>query len=201
MYVVGLTGGIGSGKSTVAQLFADLGVPVLDTDQVAREVVAPGEPVLQNIVETFGTEAITLDGELNRAWLRQKVFSDDHARQQLEAMLHPLIRKRCMTWLAQQQADYAILVIPLLFEKGWETVCDRVLVVDVPEVVQRQRVLQRDGGSAEQVEAIIRSQIDRNTRLSRADDIIDNKTARDALANRVAELHARYQQMAKEKQS
>lgn len=199
MYVVGLTGGIGSGKSTVAEAFMALGVPVLDTDQVARNVVAPGAPVLMAIKDYFGAEALNDDGSMNRAYMRQRVFTDNAAREKLESLLHPLIREQCWAWLDQQQSEYAILVIPLLLEKGWDEIVDRVLVVDVDEATQRQRVMARDAISAEQVAAIMASQVDRATRVARADDVILNNQAAAELQQQVADLHQRYRQLAQNK--
>jgi dephospho-CoA kinase len=201
MYVVGITGGIGSGKSTVVRHFSDLGVPVLDTDQVARDVVAPGSAVLDEIKAYFGPGALNSDGSLNRAYLRQTIFTDDQARQQLESLLHPLIRQQCKQWLAQQQANYAILVIPLLFEKGWEPLCDRILVVDVDEATQIERVMTRDGLNEAQVKEIMATQVSRQTRCARANDIINNESAAAELQLQVARLHQQYLDLAREKRT
>jgi dephospho-CoA kinase len=190
--VVGLTGGIGSGKSTVAGLFSALGVPVLDADSLARELVRPGEPALDAITAVFGAGCLQHDGTLDRAWMRRKIFSDPTGKQQLEAILHPAVRNRMEAWLGTVQAPYCVLVIPLLLEAGQLDLVDRVLVVDIPEKEQLKRVAARDGLSHNAVQEIMASQADRKTRLAAADDIIDNDANPDTLQQRVADLHRQF---------
>jgi dephospho-CoA kinase len=200
MLVIGLTGGIGSGKSSVCRQFADLGVPVIDTDQIAREVVAPGQPGLAQVRETFGNEVLTAEGELDRALLRKRVFADPEARQRLESILHPLIRTRMEEQLAALEAPYAIVAIPLLVEGGRQAQLDRVLVVDCSEELQIERVCQRDGASREQAQAILAAQCPRASRLEAADDVIYNDDNIAALKPQVAKLHQHYLQLAAQKE-
>lgn len=196
---MGLTGGIGSGKSTVANLFADAGIVVVDADEVARQVVAVGEPALAQIVSHFGTELLTADGQLNRSLLRQRVFSDSTDKQWLNALLHPLIRQRMQQQLAKAQSDYAILMAPLLLENQLDQTVDQVLVVDVTEAQQLSRTMSRDQNDASLVQAIMASQCSRAQRLSRADQIVDNSGSPADLAAQVATLHQQYLLLAKEK--
>ncbi|MGD8514580.1 MAG: dephospho-CoA kinase [Granulosicoccaceae bacterium] len=174
MLVIGLTGGIGSGKSTVAGLFRQRDIPVMDADQVARDLVAPGSPALASIAQTFGASILTYGGELDRAQLREQVFHDPAKRAQLEAILHPLVRDRILAWLGRQQACYVIVVMPLLIETGMQDLVDRILVVDCPESLQVERVMQRDQLDETLVRAILAAQLDRSSRLQEADDVIDN---------------------------
>ena len=192
VYRVGLTGGIASGKSTVASLFAALGVPVIDTDLIAREVVAPGTPGLAAVVSAFGKEVLLPDGTLNRRRLRELAFATAGQREQLEAILHPRIRERMEELSTRSGGPYQILVIPLLVESGLETRVDRVLVVDCSEGVQRARLRVRDGESAAGADRLLTAQVDRATRLTRADDVLVNDGPRDELPRRVGELHANY---------
>jgi dephospho-CoA kinase len=192
MLIIGLTGGIGSGKSTVEELFADLGVPVIDADQAAREVVAPGEPALDAIVTRFGREILNPDGSLDRGRLREYIFEDDAARKELEALLHPPIRARMQAQLEGLDTPYAILSIPLLIESGRTDTVDRVLVVDVSEQQQTERVCRRDGISEQQARAILAAQVSRQERLAAADDVIDNSGSRAALEAQVQALHRSY---------
>ncbi len=192
MLVIGLTGGIGSGKSTVAALFAGLGVPVIDTDRLARELVEPGQPALADIAQQFGSKFIGADGRLNRARLREHVFADTATRHRLEAILHPRIRRAVEDWLRTQTAPYVIVVVPLLLEGKLVELVDRILVVDVPEAIQRSRTMARDGLSETQFNAILHSQIERGKRLAAADDIIDNQGTEQALTAQVNALHQRY---------
>lgn len=192
VYRVGLTGGIASGKSTVANLFAALGVPVIDTDLIARQVVAPGTPGLGAIVAAFGPEVLQPDGTLDRRRLRELAFATTGRRQQLEAILHPRIRERMEALCSNSGGPYQILVIPLLFESGLETRVDRVLVVDCSESVQRTRLRVRDGESAAGADRLLAAQVDRETRLRRGDDVLVNEGTRDELQRRVQELHANY---------
>lgn len=190
--VVGLTGGIGSGKTTVANGFSALGVPVIDADLLARELVEPGQTALDEIISTFGTEAITADGQLDRDYMRQRIFSDPDQKSRLEAILHPKIRQRIRALLADIRTPYCIVVIPLLLETRQTDLVDRILVIDSPEKEQLKRVAARDGLSDNAIMAIIKSQIDRNTRLAAADDIIVNDQDVNELTGRILKLHRHY---------
>ena len=192
MLVVGLTGGIASGKSTVAELFAAHGVPVVDADIAAREVVAPGSEGLAAVASAFGTEVLTAAGELDRRALRARVFADDEQRLRLEAILHPLIRRRLLEQLDALTAPYALLVAPLLLETGLDRVTGRVLVVDVPEAVQIERVMARDRVDATQARAVLASQLSREQRLAGATEVIRNDGAREDLQAQVETLHRQY---------
>ncbi len=192
--IVGLTGGIGSGKSTVARLFGDLGVHWVDADQVAREVVEPGTPALRQIEAHFGTGILNPDGTLDRAQLRTVVFDHPDQRLWLEKLLHPVIREELVRQLrpAGYPLPYALLVSPLLLETDQQAVCDRVLVVDVPETVQIDRTVIRDGNPRDQVERIMAAQISREDRCARADMIINNNRPIADTARQVAEVHRRF---------
>jgi dephospho-CoA kinase len=194
--VVGLTGGIGSGKTTVANGFSALGVPVIDTDKLARELVEPGQPALDEIISTFGSEAISANGQLDRDYMRQLIFTDNSRKSQLEAILHPRIRQRVRTLLADIRSPYCIVVIPLLLETGQTDLVDRILVVDAPEKEQLTRVAARDSLSDNAIKAIIRSQVDRNTRLAAADDIIVNDRGMSELTGHIRKLHRHYMDIA-----
>jgi dephospho-CoA kinase len=189
---VGLTGGIASGKSTISQLFAALGVPVLDADIIAREVIAPGTPLLATLSERFGHGIRAADGSLDRAALRRLVFSDDRLRRELESLMHPAIRERTEQLAALAPGAYQLHVVPLLVETHAQGRYDRILVVDCPENLQLTRLLARDGMSETEARAMISSQTSRAARLASADDVILNDSAQDALGPRVAALHARY---------
>ncbi|SHF49722.1 dephospho-CoA kinase [Modicisalibacter ilicicola DSM 19980] len=196
---IGVTGGIASGKSAVAQAFAALGIPWVDADDVAREVVAPGEPALAEIAERFGPEVLDAQGRLNRRALRAIVFADEGQRRWLESVTHPRIRQRLLERLEGMRASgapYHLLVSPLLFESGQRELVDRCLVIDVPESLQMARTMQRDEVDEAQARAIIEAQMPRSKRLAMADDVIDNQGDRDALARQVAELDARYRGLA-----
>jgi dephospho-CoA kinase len=193
MFTVGLTGGIGSGKSTVADLFAELGTPVVDTDAIAHQLTAPGGAALAAIHAQFGDAVMQADGTLDRAALRHRVFSDSAARRQLEAILHPRIRQDVERALATLVAPYALVVIPLLVETGgYRDLLDRVLVVDCPEDLQIARVVARSGLGREEVNAILAAQAGRAERLAAADDVIVNTASAEALRAEVAALHRRY---------
>ncbi len=194
--VVVLTGGIGSGKSTVSRHFEKLGVPVIDADLIAREQVAPGAPALDEIRERFGAAVITPMGGLDRDRMRGIVFEDSTKRLQLQQILHPRIRSEMQLRLEQLDTPYAVLVIPLLLESGQNSLADRILVVDTPEVRQRERVQQRDGLNKTQIEQIIAAQVDRQSRLAAADDVISNDGDLRALEKAVEQLHRRYLGMA-----
>jgi len=195
-FIVGVTGGIASGKSTVANSFARLGVPVIDTDDLAREVVQPGTPALKAIKTRFGQGIMQPDGYLNRAAMREIIFADATARAALEAIVHPAIQALAETRIAATEYPYILFVVPLLIEKGWDKFVDRILVVDASEEIQKQRLIQRDGLNSKQVEAILQSQSDRSTRLAKAHDVITNEGDPDALNQTVASLHQHYQSLA-----
>ncbi len=193
MYKVGLTGGIGSGKSTVADLFAELGVPVIDTDQIARQLTVPGGAALQAIHTAFSESTFKPDGSLDRAALRRLVFAEPAARQQLEAILHPLIRDEVERVLANLDAPYVLIVIPLLVETGgYRDLLNRILVVDCPETLQISRVKARNGLAQDEVLAIMAAQATRVERLARADDVIANTASAEALRAGVAALNQRF---------
>jgi len=195
--VVGLTGGIGSGKSAVADAFAALGAPVTDTDRLAHEATAPGQPGLAAVLEAFGTEYRQADGTLDRARLRQRVFADPHARARLEAILHPLIGAAARRAIAGWTGPYGVVVVPLLLERGGIAgLVQRILVVDCPEALQVQRVGARSGLAPAEVLAIMATQLPRVDRLARADDVLDNGGGRDAVAPQVAALDRRYRALA-----
>lgn len=193
---VGLTGGVGSGKTTVSDLFAGKGVPIIDTDVIARELVEPGTPALAEIAGRFGRAVMTADGRLDRAALRRIVFADSHARRDLEGILHPRIRKETAKRVQQLQAPYCIIVIPLLVESGMLDAVDRILVVDVDPEIQVRRTAARDGISEEQAKAIKASQATREERLAVAHDILDNSGDPAALEPEVERLHRQYLKMA-----
>jgi dephospho-CoA kinase len=195
-YRVGLTGGIASGKSTAAKFFGALGVPILDSDQIARDVVEPGQPPLERLIERFGPKILTADGHLDRPALRDIVFSDPKARADLEALTHPAIGAALEARSAVAGGPYQILVIPLLVEKNLAAHVDRVLVVDCDEELQIRRLRDRDGSTPAQVQAILKAQAPRAARLKAADDVIHNDTDMSAVRNQVATLHARYLELA-----
>ncbi|WP_303787146.1 dephospho-CoA kinase [Azovibrio restrictus] len=200
-FVVGLTGGIGSGKSTVAEAFVALGAGLVDTDVLARQLTSPGGAAMAALVDRFGAGIRAADGSLDRAAMRQRVFADPEARRALEAILHPLIRRQAEADIAALGAPYVLLAIPLLVETGRESYClDRVLVVDCPEALQRSRVMARNGLSAAEVEAIMAAQASRAARLAVADDVLDNSGRPGDLAGPVAQLHRRYLQLARVKE-
>ena len=192
---VGLTGGIGSGKSTVAEGFSALGVPVIDADILARELAAPGQPALEEIINIFGPAATRPDGQMDRDYIRQRIYSDEGLKSQLESVLHPKIRQRIRTLISEIRDPYCIVVIPLLLETRQTDLVNRILVVDTPEKEQRQRVAARDGLSDNTIMAIIQSQADRNTRLAAADDVIVNDSDIKSLNVRIQELHMHYMEM------
>lgn len=199
MLRIGLTGGIASGKTAVAEEFAALGIGIIDTDLIAREVVAPELPGLNAIVEAFGTTVLHADGTLDRAALRNRVFADAAKRKQLEAILHPLIRQRALETAASipaSQGPYQIFVVPLLIETGFAELVDRILVVDTSTTIQRQRLMARDGSSPAEVEQIIASQADREQRLNAADDVIKNDGDLSELRKTVHDIHKHYLQLA-----
>lgn len=192
MLKIGLTGGIGSGKSTVAELFRQRGITVIDADRIARELVQPGCPALEAIVRAFGPEMVEPDGRLNRAALRQKAFSDPKARQALEAILHPQIFAEMSRRAKTCQTPYCILAIPLLVETGAQGQVDRVLVVDCPEQLQIERIKLRDRLPEDLIRRILASQATRQERLKVADDVIVNAEDLAKLEPQVEELHRFY---------
>lgn len=196
MLVIGLTGGIGSGKSMTADMFAARGIPVIDADVIARELVEPGMPALAEITARFGPRVIGADGRLDRNALRQQVFGDPVARADLESILHPRIRQRMRDRIDALDSPYCILVIPLLVETGQRDLVQRVLVVDAPEAVQRARVRRRDDLDSDEIEAILQAQTDRQTRLAVADDVIHNDSDLSSLEAQVDALHRTYLQLA-----
>lgn len=198
---VGLTGGIASGKSTAAKFFGALGVPILDSDQIARDVVEPGQPPLERLVERFGPSILTPDGHLDRPALRDIVFSDPRARTDLEALTHPAIGAALEARSATAGGPYQILVIPLLVEKHLGSQVDRVLVVDCDEALQISRLRSRDGSTLQQVRAILDAQVSRSTRLKAADDVITNEADMSAVQSQVTALHARYLALAAQPRS
>jgi len=190
--VIGLTGGIGSGKSMAAGQFSRLDVPVIDADELAHALVAPGEPALDTILDAFGADYQRPDGQLDRDQLRQLVFTDPACRHRLESILHPLIRNNISELIKATRAPYTVVVIPLLLETGQSDLVDRILVIDAPEQTLIDRVTARDQLPAEEIHAILGSQTDRNTRLAAADDIIINTGTLDELAVKVQALHEKY---------
>lgn len=194
-YIVGLTGGIGSGKTTIANLFSELGVSIVDADVVAREVVAKGSPLLNQIATYFGQDILSDDGSLNRTLLRQRAFDDPIHTQWLNGLLHPAIREKMFSLLKTQSSDYVLWVVPLLIENQLKQYCNRVLVIDVNEAVQLQRAVNRDRGK-EQIQKIMAAQVSREQRLSYADDIIDNNQpwsiAEKNIRAQVIQLHQFY---------
>jgi dephospho-CoA kinase len=196
-YRVALTGGIASGKSTVADLFAELGVPVIDTDRIAREVVEPGRPALAAVVEAFGHGVLAADGSLDRRRLRERVFADPAERRRLEAILHPAIRAEMERQSQAAAGAYQLLVIPLLAEGGRRDHVDRVLLVDAPESAQLERLIRRDGVAREQAEAALRAQASRAQRRAIADDVLENTGEPATLRPQVVALHARYLELAR----
>ena len=192
-FLVGLTGGIGSGKSTVADLFAAHGASIVDTDAVAHALTAAGGAAIPAIRQEFGDAVITDDGALDRAAMRDIVFADAGARHRLEAILHPMIGHCCELMIAEATGPYTIVVVPLLVESGrWRERVDRLLVVDCPVEVQIERVMRRNRLAREQIEAIIAVQASREARLAAADDVVDNGGDPDALGPRIDALHLRY---------
>ncbi len=194
-WILGLTGGIGSGKSAAAERFAELGVHVVDADQVARSVVEPGSAALAQIVDRFGVPILASSGELNRAALRERIFTSVEDRHWLERLLHPLIRQKIWASLSRAESPYAVLVSPLLVESRQHEQVDRVLVVDVPEDLQLQRVLARDQVSEDQVRAILAAQARREDRLRQANDVLVNDRDLSWLRQEVDRLHDRYLQL------
>ncbi|PIE83451.1 MAG: dephospho-CoA kinase [Candidatus Contendobacter odensis] len=199
MLAVGLTGGIGSGKTAVSDCFSRYGIPVIDTDHIARELVAPGQPALSEIIRVFGPDCLDHSGCLHRTRLRERVFSDAAGRQRLEAILHPRIRAVVRQRTVTLNTPYYLVVIPLLVETGMTDLVDRVLVVDVTESEQIRRVMIRDQIGENQVRQILAAQASREQRLTLADDILTNNDSFDRLNSQVRDLHRRYMLLAARK--
>lgn len=195
---IGLTGGIGSGKSTAAESFSRLGIPVIDTDVIARALVEPGTAGFDAVVSAFGSGILGADGAIDRAALRRLVFADDARRRQLEEILHPLIREEVRRRVNAASTPYCIIAIPLLVETGRMYPLERVLVIDAPEDLRRRRAAARPGWSMEDVDRVMRSQVDRETRLATADDVIVNDADQQTLHRAVERLHAHYLQIARD---
>ncbi|ANC01840.1 dephospho-CoA kinase [Pseudomonas putida] len=191
-WILGLTGGIGSGKSAAAERFVELGVHLVDADQAARWVVEPGRPALASIVERFGAGVLLDDGTLDRSALRQQIFADPAQRRWLEQLLHPLIGQEIFSYLAKAESPYAVYVSPLLIESGQYQKTQRILVIDVPQELQIARTLQRDNTSEEQVQAILKAQLAREERLRHADDVVVNDRDLPWLHEQIDQLHAFY---------
>jgi dephospho-CoA kinase len=198
---VGLTGGIASGKSTAAKFFGALGIPIIDTDQLARDVVEPGQPPLERLVERFGASILTEDGHLDRPALRNIVFSDPKARADLEALTHPAIGAAVEARSAEVGGVYQILVLPLLVEKSLGSQLNRVVVVDCDEELQIRRLQARDGSTLEQARAILNVQTSRGARLKAAHDVIKNDGDMSAVRDQVEKLHALYLELAQQAQT
>ncbi len=191
-YIVALTGGIGSGKSTVADAFSRLGITIIDADVIARQVVEPNTPALKAIEARFGSTILNDDGTLNRRRLREYIFSDSSEKDWLNSLLHPIIHQETQRQIAASTSPYCLWVVPLLVENQLQKKADRVLVIDVSPETQIQRTMARDRVSREHAEQILSAQATREARLAVADDVIDNNGAPDAIASDVARLHAQY---------
>ena len=194
--VVGLTGGIGSGKSTVADIFRTLGVPVIDADEIAHALVRPGQPALQEIITTFGEDCVDASGQLKRGWLRERVFTDAGLRHRLETILHPKIRMKISELIKTVAEPYCLVVIPLLLETGQVDLVDRVLVVDSTPDRQIERAVARDGRAREEILAIMGVQASRESRQGIADDVISNDGTLDELRAQVTSQHKQYLEIA-----
>ena len=193
MYVVAITGGIGSGKTTIANQFAALGIEVVDADLIAREVVEPGTPALAAIASHFGPGILDEQGRLDRRALRERIFSDPAAKSWLNALLHPIIRSEMLRQCAAANSPYCLLVVPLLVENRLTELADRVLVIDVDEATQIERTCRRDGVNREQAQAILASQASRSERLAMADDVLDNQSGTtETIRERILALHETY---------
>lgn len=197
MLTIGLTGGIGSGKSTISEIFSELGTPCCDADEVGRSLTQVGSPALQEIVDAFGDEILDSDGQLDRRRLRQIIFSAPEKRLQLEAILHPRIRQHIQRWISEQTASYCLVSVPLLAENQNHYHFDRVLVAKLDDSLQRQRTSQRDQISQSDIEAIMASQASNEQRLAIADDIIDNNGDFNTLRLQIIDLHTKYLNLAK----
>ncbi|WP_372864889.1 dephospho-CoA kinase [Spongiibacter sp.] len=197
--IIGLSGGIGSGKTAVSDRFAQRHITVVDADIIAREVVEPGSAALERIREHFGDDMLDSHGKLRRAALRQRIFSEPDEKQWLESLLHPLIAEKTLEQLSNIASPYGLYVSPLLVEGGQKALCDRLLVVDVSESTQLRRTMTRDDNDRSQVERIMASQASRQQRLDAADDVLDNSGDLASLDSKVEALHQRYLVLAEEK--
>ncbi len=195
---IGLTGGIASGKTTVSDLFEELGAAVVDTDVIAREVVEPGRPALDEIQDAFGNDVLDEYGRLDRAAMRSIVFADDGARRRLESIVHPRIREETMRQAAAAVGDYLVIVVPLLIESPLRNVVDRILVVDCSEETQIERLLARDAETEEQARRMLAAQVSRQTRLDAADDVIRNDGDLEYTRDQVEALHTFYRQLSRQ---
>jgi dephospho-CoA kinase len=198
---IGLTGGIASGKSMIADMFAARGAPVIDTDVISRQVVQPGGPALSEIEREFGSDVLTANGELDRRRMRDLVFEDDGKRSALEAIVHPRIREEAVRQSRSAGGAYQVIVVPLLVESPMRHWVDRILVVDCTEETQLERLLERDNGTKEQARRIIAAQAARDDRLAIADDVIDNDGTKAEAERQVENLHRRYLDLAKSQRS
>lgn len=196
---IALTGGIGSGKTTVTDLFADLSVPIIDADRISRELEKKGQPVYEKIINLFGDNVLDESGELRRKYLRGLVFGNPELKKQLESIVHPAVRESIKEHVSNIRAPYCIISIPLLFESGLQNTVDRILVVDAPEEQQIDRASKRDDVQPDDIRKIIRNQIDRDTRLHQADDIIVNDRDVKHLKLQVERLHRKYMDQTREK--
>lgn len=201
MFTVVVTGGIASGKTAVSDHFARLGAAIVDTDVIARQVVEPGQPALNRIIREFGTDFLDDQGGLDRRKMREAIFSDPSRRSLLESILHPLIAEEVLRKIRRLDAPYCILVIPLYAESSAYTWIDRILVVDVSQEVQLQRVMERDRINREQAQAILNAQTSRKDRLALADDVLDNSGTLTELQTKVETLHEKYLNLAKSRNS
>lgn len=196
--MIGLTGGIGSGKSAAAAMFAELGAAVVDTDTISRELTGPGGAAMDALCQAFGGEYITPDAALDRGKMRRLVFQDPEARKKLEAILHPMIRAESRARIAKATAPYVVVVVPLLFETGaYQNLTHRVVVVDAAVEQQIRRTVRRAGLAEDEVRAIIAAQLPRPERLARADDVLANDGSIEDLSGQVAQLHAKYLELAR----
>lgn len=198
MFTVALSGGIGCGKSTVCDLFMRQGVSIIDTDDIAHQLVEPGQPALQAIVEQFGKDILNKDQSLNRKALADRVFANPVLRQQLEAILHPRIRQQVQQQISKADSAYCIVAIPLLFETAQQSEYNRSLVVDCTEQQQLERTSHRDNRSNDEISAIMQSQVSRKERLKLANDVIDNSGEVDSLNRQVTALHKKYTELARQ---
>ncbi len=197
MFKVGLTGGIGSGKSSAVRYFRSLGIVVLDADQIAHQVVQPGQPALQKIEQEFGEAALDESGGLDRSWMRERVFTDPEAKDRLEAITHPLIRSQIISQMAvSYDTDYLVVDIPLLIERAYQSLFDAVLVVDCLPEQQVERVRQRDGGDTALIRSIMGAQVSRDDRLKDATHVLDNSGTLDSLYQQIDQLHSVFLKLA-----
>ena len=196
MLVIGLTGGIAAGNSVVEQWFVQHDIPVIDADRIARQLVQPSQPGLAQVVSAFGADSLDSDGQLDRARMRTLIFADATARQRLEGILHPLVAERMRQQLQTLHAPYAVLSVPLLLESGQDAMVNRILVVDLPEELQIERLMARDHCDLASATTILQAQTDRHHRLAAANDIIDNSGTPAGLAPQLSLLHQRYLEFA-----